>query len=56
MWITNLGVNLLEQGHRSKLSLDWGTRPVYGGTTSDGLWQSTGRRNEFTLQYQVFIP
>ncbi|MFZ9597537.1 MAG: hypothetical protein ACO28T_03965 [Schleiferiaceae bacterium] len=56
MWITNLGVNLLEQGHRSKLSLDWGTRPVYGGTTPDGLWQSTGRRNEFTLQYQVFIP
>lgn len=55
MWITNAGINLLERGHRSKLSLDWATRPVYGATTPEGLWQSTARRSEFTLQYQVFI-
>jgi hypothetical protein len=55
MWITHLGFNLLENGHQSKLSLDWGTRPVYGEATPAGLATSTARRSEFTLQYQVFI-
>ena len=56
MWITHLGLNLLENGHQSKMSLDWGIRPVYGAATPSGLATATARRSEFTLQYQVFIP
>jgi len=55
MWITHLGVNLLEHGHQSKMSFDWGVRPVYGEATPAGLAEATARRSEFTLQYQVYL-
>jgi hypothetical protein len=55
MWITHWGINFLEHGHQSKMSLDWGIRPVYSAATPAGLATATARRSEFTLQYQVFI-
>ncbi|MFZ9732644.1 MAG: hypothetical protein ACO31C_02600 [Schleiferiaceae bacterium] len=55
MWVTNVGINLLEKGHTSKFSLDWATRPTYTSTGTDGLWEAGKRRHEVVLQYQVYL-
>ena len=55
MLVTNLGVNLLESGHKSKWSVDWATRPSYTGTAADGAWIQGARKHEIVLQYQVYL-
>lgn len=55
MLVTNLGVNLLESGHKSKWSVDWATRPSYTSTAADGAWIQGARKHEIVLQYQVYL-
>jgi hypothetical protein len=48
------GCNLLIDGHRSKLTLDYQNRPDFHKPTTDKP-TSAGRRSQVTLQYQIFI-
>ncbi|GAB3994101.1 hypothetical protein GCM10028807_31060 [Spirosoma daeguense] len=51
--VYNIGINYLIKGHNGKLTLDYQNRPYY--QTSGTQLAPTGRRGQFTLQYQVFI-
>jgi hypothetical protein len=49
------GVNVLIDGHRSKLTLDYQNRPDFQLQTTDAKPTSSGRKSQVTLQYQIFI-
>lgn len=49
----NLGLNYFIQGHKSKLSLDFQSRPSY--QVNQGEVSTGSRLNSLTLQFQVFI-
>lgn len=49
----NAGLNYFIQGHKSKLSLDFQSRPTY--QVNQGDVNAGNRLNSLTLQFQVFI-
>jgi hypothetical protein len=51
--VSNVGINALMNGHKSKLTLDWQTRPTY--TDIAGKISSGPRKNTVNLQYQIFF-
>lgn len=51
--VTNLGINMLLNGHKSKISLDWMNRPTYAQNGSN--FSEVGRKNSVTMQYQIFF-
>ena len=54
MVLYNAGVNWFINGHKSKITLDWQSRPVFSQAADDKI--STGsRKNCFVLQYQIFL-
>ena len=50
MQLFDLGINWLIDGHRSKISLGWQLRPVYGVEKA-----ITRRNSSITLQYQIAL-
>ncbi len=52
-FVSNLGINAMINGHKSKISLDWQTRPTY--TDIAGKISSGARKNSVTMQYQIFF-
>lgn len=51
--VTNAGASLLVNGHKTKISLDWQTRPTY--TDINNVIASGARKNTVTMQYQLFF-
>jgi len=51
--VTDAGINVLFNGHKAKLTLDWQNRPTFIQTLSDV--EKSGRKNSVTLQYQISI-
>jgi hypothetical protein len=49
----NAGVNLLLNGHKSKLTLDWQNRPTY--EVADNEVVKGKRMNSVVLQYQIYF-
>ena len=48
--VYNLGINILNKGHKSKFSLDYQNRPIFKSNNTVG-----GRRGCLILQYQISI-
>jgi hypothetical protein len=53
MNVYSIGVNWLINGHTSKFSLDYQSRPVYENRSGDMI--KTGRKGQIVLQYQISI-
>ncbi|RIV22618.1 hypothetical protein DYU11_16550 [Fibrisoma montanum] len=53
MGVYTIGLNYLINGHNSKLTLDYQSRPIYEAAGTQ--LAPTGRRGQLVLQYQVFI-
>lgn len=51
--VTDAGINVLFNGHKAKLTLNWQNRPTFIQTSSDV--EKGGRKNSVTLQYQISI-
>jgi ABC-type lipopolysaccharide export system ATPase subunit len=47
------GLNYFIQGHNAKLTLDVQNRPVF--SVNNGAVASDGRKNQVTMQYQIFF-
>ncbi|MFZ1786668.1 MAG: hypothetical protein WAT92_00090, partial [Saprospiraceae bacterium] len=51
--VTDAGINVLFNGHKAKLTLNWQNRPTFIQTSSDV--EKGSRKNSVTLQYQISI-
>ena len=54
MLVANVGVNWLVQSHKSKISLDYQTRPTFT-KDSNGLIKPGSRKGCVVMQYQIFF-
>lgn len=52
-FVSDLGINVLLNGHKSKISIDWQTRPTY--TDIAGKITSGPRKNSVIMQYQILF-
>jgi len=53
MNVVDVGVNWLQKGHQSKITLDYQYRPVYKNSSGDLV--KDGSRGQWVVQYQVFF-
>jgi hypothetical protein len=53
--IYNAGINYLLRGHKSKFSLDYQNRPVYGIKAGDTRPGVLTHRGQLVLQYQIYL-
>jgi hypothetical protein len=51
MNVYDVGVNWLLKGHKSKISLDYQSRPYYLQPSTDLI--RSGRRSQVVMQYQI---